>query len=357
VTRRRASLFSNTLVLPEFDALEAVKIDDQKLGSVKQTLTLRGRHLEGAIFYFADLRKADLRQAYLQGASFYQAKLQGTWFYQAKLQGADLSQAKLQGASLDNAQLQGASLEQVELQGALVSNAQLQGAKLNKAQLQGARLAGAQLQGASLESAQLQGADFVGSTVVDTSVPATNMPATNMRATNMRAVKVWRTLFKDESLADVAEDSLNPNAFSKDEFHALQTYMNKELPGGIQHDPALDLIEKLDPDKVGPEASQIQALEKGRAASEAAYHEALAGELKNLVCSGDESAPYILRGLTSALPGYEKLSRVAAPGPFAQGLIKSILAPDCPVSAALTDADKAALKKLAKEVQPSESKQ
>jgi hypothetical protein len=82
-----------------------------------------------------------------------------------------------------------------------------------------------------------------------------------------------------------------------------------------------------------------------------------AGELKNLVCFGDESAPYILRGLTSALPGYEKLSRVAAPGPFAQGLIKSILAPDCPVSAALTDADKAALKKLAKEVQPSESKQ
>jgi len=28
VTRRRKSLFSNTLVLPHFDALEAAKIDD-----------------------------------------------------------------------------------------------------------------------------------------------------------------------------------------------------------------------------------------------------------------------------------------------------------------------------------------
>ena len=34
VTRRRKSLFSNTLVLPHFDALEAAKIDDpKKLGS------------------------------------------------------------------------------------------------------------------------------------------------------------------------------------------------------------------------------------------------------------------------------------------------------------------------------------
>jgi hypothetical protein len=39
VTRRRKSLFSNTLVLPGLDALEAARIDDtKKLGSVKQTL-------------------------------------------------------------------------------------------------------------------------------------------------------------------------------------------------------------------------------------------------------------------------------------------------------------------------------
>jgi len=340
VTRRRMSLFSNTLILPEFDALDAVKIDDQKLGSVKQTLSLRGRHLEGAIFYFADLRKADLRKAYLQGASLFNAKLQGTWFYQAQLQGADLSQAKLLGASLDSAQLQGASLEQVELQGALVSNAQLQGAKLDKAQLQGANLSQAQLQGASLHCAKLQGADFVGPKDVDINVD-TNMRATNanMRATNMRAVKVWRALFKDESLADVSADRLDTNAFSKDDFDGLRTYMDKQLPGGIQRDPALDLIAKLDPGKGDPEASQIPALEKGRAASEDAYQKALAHVLKNLVCSGDESASHIVRRLVDT-------GRIADTGRYASGLIESILAPACPVS--LTEQDKIDLQEQGK---------
>jgi uncharacterized protein YjbI with pentapeptide repeats len=336
VTRRRTSLFSNTLILPEFDALDAAKIDDQKLGSIKQTLSLRGRHLEGAIFYFADLRKADLRKAYLQGASLFNAKLQGTWFYQAQLQGADLSQAKLQGASLDTAHLQGASLEQVELHGALVSNARLQGASLRGAQLQGAVVSNAQLQGASLKDAKLQGADFSGSFLA---------------GTDMGNADVWYLNLEGAKLTEVSEDNLNPKAYSNDEFAGLKDYVKKEVPEGIQHDPALDLIEKLNPDKVGPEASQTQALEKGRAASEAAYQEALDRELKNLVCSGDKSAPYILRGLTSALPD-EKSSRVAAPGPFAPHLIKSILASDCPVSRLLTEADRAALTKLAKELQP-----
>src|SRR5262249_44336282 len=92
--RRRKSLFSNTLVLPDFSALEAAKIDNPtKLNSAKQTLALYGRHLEGAVFYRADLRKAYFGDAYLQGASFYQAQLQSANFYQSKLQGANLEDA------------------------------------------------------------------------------------------------------------------------------------------------------------------------------------------------------------------------------------------------------------------------
>lgn len=99
VTRRRKSLFSNTLVLPQFDGLEAAKIDDpKKLDSVKQTLVLRGRHLESAIFASADLRKADLEGAQLQGA----------WLLGAQLQGAVLRDAQLQGALLYTARLHGA---------------------------------------------------------------------------------------------------------------------------------------------------------------------------------------------------------------------------------------------------------
>jgi hypothetical protein len=118
LTRRRKSLFSNTLVLPGFDALAAAKIDDsKKLDSIKQTLLLRGRHLESGVFRGADLRKADLEGAQLQGASLGGAQLHGASLDHAQLQGAWLSYAQLQGASLNYAQVQGALLQQCAASG------------------------------------------------------------------------------------------------------------------------------------------------------------------------------------------------------------------------------------------------
>jgi hypothetical protein len=89
VTRRRKSLFSNTLVLPAFDALEAAKIDDpKKLDTAEHTVVLHGRHLESAVFDRADLRKADLEGAYLEGALLGEARLQDALLNYAHLQGA-----------------------------------------------------------------------------------------------------------------------------------------------------------------------------------------------------------------------------------------------------------------------------
>jgi hypothetical protein len=90
LTRHRSSLFSNTIVLPGFDSLKASSISDaQTLDWVKQTINLRGRHLEGAILSGADLRKADL----------FGAKLQGAWLINANLSGARIAGAQLQGAT------------------------------------------------------------------------------------------------------------------------------------------------------------------------------------------------------------------------------------------------------------------
>ena len=153
VTRRRKSLFSNTLVLPGFNLFDALKIDDPKKLAWKEHLfDFRARHLEQAVLYFADFTKADLSSAHLQGVL-----LDG-----AKLQGASLEKAELQGASLSGAQLQGASLERVELQGGTLFWANLRGASLNGVQLQGARLDEAQLQGASLDGAAINATRFSG---------------------------------------------------------------------------------------------------------------------------------------------------------------------------------------------------
>ncbi|MGH6842605.1 MAG: pentapeptide repeat-containing protein [Methylocella sp.] len=361
MTHRRKSLFSNTLVLPYFDALEAAKIDDpKKLDWIKHTLVLRGRHLEEAYFDGADLDKADLEGAQLQGARLIGAQLQGASLEGAQLQGAALADAQLQGASLNNAQLQGAWLNAARLQGASLDYAHLQGAELHSAQLQGARLflgqlqgvslVAAQLQGASLEGAQLQGADFRGSAPT---------------GTNMGGVKIWRTNFVEATLKAIFEDDLKESAILKNEFAALRSAIKKEVPESEQREELLKRIEKLNPDIFGPEASEHDTLEKGRV-DKAGYQKALTDQLKGLACRGDESASYVVRGpaLRSGL-GFLVVgaqitpigARILEAGPFAQDLIESILAPDCPVSGTLTEQDKAELRELAKEAQASDGKQ
>jgi hypothetical protein len=99
--------------------------------------------------------------------------------------------------------------------------------------------------------------------------------------------------------------------------------------------------------------------------------------LKALACSGDANAVYVVRGLLKThLTAFGLLKNLLAQRPplvenlsaqppglvenlgaQAPGLVDAILKPDCPVSADLTDADKAALKRLAKEAQPGESTQ
>jgi hypothetical protein len=90
-TRRRKSLFSNTLVLPGFNLYEALKIDDPKKLAWKEHI------------FFADLQGASLDNAQLQGASLYGVQLQGGSLRWAELQGASLDGADLQGASHANA--------------------------------------------------------------------------------------------------------------------------------------------------------------------------------------------------------------------------------------------------------------
>lgn len=295
VTLRRKSPFSNTLVLSKFDLLKAAKIDN--LDRVTETWTLKGRHFENAVFNGADLRKANMDGANLRGANLYQAKLQGARFYDSELQGARLENAELQCASLGRAKLQGSSLagavllgayaEEVNLQAASLKGANLQAAVLLKAELQDTSLREAKLQGASLQTAELEGAEF-----------------------------------DNEQLAISADTVPDVRAM------VMAKMTDDHLLGFTQCSESLNLI----PD-VAPviEGKSVQS-------------STLANDLKTLVCSGDESAPYVVRGLI-------KNERIGATGDQARSLVEAILNPkttnDCPVSSALTDEDRAALQKIA----------
>jgi hypothetical protein len=150
-----------------------------------------------------------------------------------------------------------------------------------------------------------------------------------------------RTNFKDASLTAVLEDGLKESALLRGNIPALKESMMKEVPDGRQREDALKRIEKLDPDIFGPGASEQETLENGRVDA-AAYRTALADQLKSLACSGDKNAVHVVRGLIEN-------KRIKDTGSQAPGFVNAILKPDCPVSAALTEADNAALKRIAKE--------
>ena len=186
VTGKLRSVWSDRLVVANLDLIDRAKFDTEaKIAAVSETFSLRGRDLEGAVFWHARLRKVDFTAARLRDAFLMEADLRDAKFdcvfdqcadlrfavlTSAQLQGASLQGARLAGAHLELAQLQGASLEEAKLQGAGLTNAELRGASLDgaqlhaaillRAQLQGASLQGATLQGASLRGAQLQGASF-----------------------------------------------------------------------------------------------------------------------------------------------------------------------------------------------------
>ena len=99
-----------------------------------------------------------------------------------------------------------------------------------------------------------------------------------------------------------------------------------------------------------------KSLEDARV-DDAAYFKALASRLKSLVCTGDDEAIDILRGVLGGTRftasdlvlqrtfTSERLvrSRLFALGPEAPALIDFIMNPSCPVSATLTNVDRGEL--------------
>ncbi len=137
----------------------------------------------------------------------------------------------------------------------------------------------------------------------------------------------------------------------------------ESIPEGSMRNEALARIERLDcensdntlascdpaakePDEV---RRQRAALEMASVKDDAAYKKALASVLRQLVCGADENVIHILRGAT-------RNDRLAATGSEAPALVDAIMS-NCPVSAALSEADKAKLLQIkqdaAKEFPPS----
>jgi Pentapeptide repeats (8 copies) len=296
ITRRRESLFSNTLVLPAFNVYEALKIDDPKKVEWKQTLLdLRGRDLNGAVFDAAILNKVDF------------------------------SGAQLQGASLDNVQLQGASLVSAQLQGASLLNPQLQGASLDSAQLRGASLDGARLWRATLTNPVARGL-FAPPGSVDWSP------------------KILGDAWTDATYAELRRsiERAVPEGQNRDRALERVAILDCARKGG-------DLA-SCDPSAEPPNAvKEWRKMIEAASVDWAAYGKALATILGDLVCS-NTLAPdriYVLRGLLRS-----DLLREPETGAAISALAKRFTSSECPVSTALRAADKSAIAEALSRPQP-----
>lgn len=152
------SLFSRNLVL--IDDIDLVTLNDEELEKVDRTLVLRGRDLRYARFDRTDLRKADLLQAKLTGATLQKALLVEANIQSADLQGADLRWAEMAGAYLVRANLAEANLRETKLQGADLRYAKLNGAEMLHTNLMAADLRRADIAGAKLSGPNLAGTDL-----------------------------------------------------------------------------------------------------------------------------------------------------------------------------------------------------
>jgi uncharacterized protein YjbI with pentapeptide repeats len=365
-SHRRASTWSNTLILPRFNIYDVLKVDDpKKVAWRKYLLSVRGRDLTGAVFDEAFMERTDARNASLQGASFFFSSLQGSALSDAHLEGANLSTANLEGALLIRAKLSGAILAQTRLQGANLTSASLRGADLA-----GARLEGTNLRSADLRGANLAGARVRGSALADTQLQGTNFDKAKVEAVSFDRALIWRAVFRGVSFANLSGDPRWPPQDRGNARWGPNAYSELRKQVDLISDPdrrelALKRVEILDCRTTGAEITScdqsaqppdnVRAWQKQIKDATLApdqYSKALAEVYLDLICSGDSDALAVLRSLASmGIPqagGDARPLGILETRGEAKGLVENITNPKCLVSGLLTDADKALLLEVGK---------
>jgi uncharacterized protein YjbI with pentapeptide repeats len=395
--REPKSLWSNRIVLPGLNAIDHTKLDTEaKIASATETVSLRARHLEGAVLIGAVLRKADFAAAHLeradlsvadlrdanfactggaeirsghsyswfriaentctqlQGAKLKGAQLQGASLLVAQLQGADLTSALLQGVDLASAQLQGADLHFAELQGVNLLGAQLAGADLTGAvldgaylpiaQLQGANLSGASLQGANLRAAQLQGADLSGAKLQGASLSNVFVWRADGRSADAKGAWIDKVVSGPKQFCGNQNGPIGCD-WSAVWWSDFKKRIEHEILEDARRAEALKRLDpRLDPAKpLNNEAEMAQrwAELQSSSLSQSAYEEELLNQWQRIGCAAD-GASYVLRAFIQRLQS--GLSPFMFESPQLARLAAEFLKEDCAGARGLSEAAKETLK-------------
>jgi uncharacterized protein YjbI with pentapeptide repeats len=360
-------------------------------GAFLQNANLSAAEMSGSSFEQATLDDASLRGGRFASASFTGASLHGanmdygwfpaTTFARAKLQGASIYQGKLMGSMLGSAHLEGARLAGADLTAAFLWRAHLQLANFDDAHLYAATISQVQLDGASFRNSDLAGATLFGATGT---------------APDFRRARLWRSNWGSNpliKLPELTESTFRPDVgqmedsdvWMADSYRSALFSVDSIPNDGSERKAAKIAIERLvckaipDPNSSYQTCQEQPMMIDGVAhwqewrqrtqAKDAAIYQSslLAVMSSSLICDDDPAALYIVRGMinrdwpektamtaprddeptipTESRPG----SRISALKDGAKELVEHITRADCAVSRYLTDDDRKALEKAAKD--------
>jgi uncharacterized protein YjbI with pentapeptide repeats len=179
---------------------------------------LKNAILEGVVLRNANLRGADLQRAKLVNANLQEADLRETNLQEAYLNKANLQQAILRDANLHKANLWSANLQEADLWGAKLRKAYLREANLQKASLWEADLEEAELWNANLQQASLRRVNLQRATLSGTILREANLQQANLTeakdllseqfaGTNVSGAKLPPDIHKFEGTLRIIEET------------------------------------------------------------------------------------------------------------------------------------------------------
>jgi uncharacterized protein YjbI with pentapeptide repeats len=155
-------------------------------GGDDQVSAVRGAHLNGTNF-----RYAQAYGVFLAGAHLFRANFQGAFMSEADFRGADLGQANLKFAVLDRAQMNHANLDRATLDGANLTRVDLRGANLSYSSLENAELLDARLDGVSLYGAHAENASLVRGNLEKADMREAHLEGANLDSADLQQAYLW----------------------------------------------------------------------------------------------------------------------------------------------------------------------
>jgi uncharacterized protein YjbI with pentapeptide repeats len=155
-------------------------------GADEQVAAVRGAHLNGTNF-----RYAQAYGVFLAGAHLFRANFQGAFMSEADFRGADLGQANLKYAVLDRAQMNRANLDRAALDGANLTRVDLRGANLSYSTLANAELIDARLDGVSFYGAHAENASLVRGNLEKADMREAHLEGANLDSADLQQAYLW----------------------------------------------------------------------------------------------------------------------------------------------------------------------